>query len=102
MSETHLLNWSRRLERLAHGVRLARDHLEIGARGLVGLDAALLPIAQRAERNVIARGKIFLAQPKRAADDLRLRRALHALEIFGRKRLRVGIAERRTMALRIG
>ena len=44
-----------------HGLRVTGDDCEIGARRLIRHDAALLPVAQRTERNVIARREIFLA-----------------------------------------
>ena len=52
------LSW---LERFAHGVGLPGDDHEVSARRLVRLDAALLPIAQRTERDVVARCEVFLA-----------------------------------------
>ena len=55
------------LEGPSHAFGVARDHGEIGARRLVGLGAALLPIAQGAERDAIARGEFFLRQPAPAA-----------------------------------
>ena len=81
----------RRLQRLAHYLGFARDYGEVSARGLVGLDAALLPIAQRPERNGIARRKILLAQAECAPDDPRLRGALDAGEVCFGEEPRVGI-----------
>ena len=59
-----------RLERPPHALGVARDHGEIGARGLVGLGAALFPIAQGAERDANARGKFFLRNRERPAQGL--------------------------------
>jgi hypothetical protein len=46
---------ARRIKRLVHGLGIARDHGQIGARRLVGLGGALLPIALKsgAEANVL-------------------------------------------------
>src|SRR6202163_4253868 len=41
---------ARRVERLVYGLGIAGNHGQIGARRLVGLRGALLPVAQRAER----------------------------------------------------
>ena len=68
------------LERLAHNLRLVGDHLQIGPRGLVGLGTALLPIAQRADRNAEDIGELFLGQPERPAYDLWVG-PLHPLEL---------------------
>jgi len=93
---------SRWIQSIAHSVGLTGDYGEVSARGLIGLDPALLPIAQRPDRNVIACRKIFLAETKCAPDDPRLRGALHASEVFFGEGSRVGIVERRLMALRFG
>jgi hypothetical protein len=62
-------------QRFRHRRRIAADDDEISAGGGVGVLAALLAIAQRAERNVKARREFLLRQAKRAADDSRSRRA---------------------------
>src|SRR5262245_42429903 len=80
-----------------HGFGIDRDHLEIGTRGLVRLGRALLPIPQGAEGNLKARGKLLLRETEDAANDLCAWRPLHAFEVFGRERLRVGIALVRSM-----
>ena len=49
-----------------HCFGIACDDGQVGVRGLVGLYAILLPIAQGADRNVIARREIFLAQPEKS------------------------------------
>src|SRR5436309_2114393 len=51
---THCWRSAPRLQRLDDGLGVAGDHGQIGARGLVGLGLALLPIAQRSERNAEA------------------------------------------------
>jgi hypothetical protein len=56
---------ARGIERLAYRLRVARDHREIGAGGLIGLGGDLLPIAQRAERNMKSLGELFLGQTER-------------------------------------
>ena len=76
--------------RFTHGFRGASDNSQVGARGLVGFDAALFPIAQRANWNVVARREIFLANAERATDDLHLRGALHAGKIDPRPRSIMG------------
>ena len=40
--------------------RITRDEREIGSRWLIGFGAPLFPIAERAERNVLANGELFL------------------------------------------
>src|SRR6476620_2102296 len=68
-------------ERLAHTLWIASNNGKIRSRGLIGCRAALLPIAQRADRNVISSRKVFLADPERAPNDFHLRRPLHAAKI---------------------
>ena len=91
-----------RLQSLAYGVGVAGDHPEVGARGLIGLGDALLPIPQRAERDLKLRGKLLLGEAERAADQLGARRPLHALEIRRGHRLRVRIAQRRSHDFLLG
>src|SRR4051794_21342256 len=83
------LPWPPRLrsEGVRNGFRIAGDHGEIGARGLVGLGRTLLPISQRTERDAEARRELLLRQPERTPNDLRARDALHPLEVRGRERL---------------
>ena len=45
-----------------HAFRVMGNHGQIGAGRLVGFAAALFPIAQGAERNVIPSRKFFLGQ----------------------------------------
>jgi hypothetical protein len=48
-----------------HPLRIASDDFEIGSGRLIRLGAPLLPVAQRAERNMITRGKRFLSEAER-------------------------------------
>ena len=50
-----------------HAFGVVRNDGEIGTGGLVGFAAALFPIAESAERDVIPRGKFFLCQGEGAA-----------------------------------
>src|SRR5450830_1600533 len=87
-------------KRLAHGLGIAGNHGEIGAGGLIGNRSTLLPIAERTEGDVKASGEFLLREAERAADQLDLRRALHALEVGGRKRHRIGIVRSGGVTLR--
>jgi hypothetical protein len=58
---------------------------------LIRLRAALLPIAQSAERDVVARSEFLLSQIQSAAEYLCPRRPLHSTEIRLGQRLRVTI-----------
>src|ERR1700674_1607841 len=71
-------------ECLAHGLGIAGNHGEVSTRRLIGHSAALFPIAQRADRNLIPPCKLVLTEPQRTPDDLHLRRTLHPSEILGR------------------
>jgi len=95
----NLLRITAKGQRLTHGLRVAADHNKIGARGGIGCLASLLPITQSAERDMKGRRKFLLRQTERAADDFDLRHAFHSLEIIGRKRPRVRIAQGSSMAL---
>jgi len=79
-------------KRLAHGLGIAGNHGEIGAGGLIGNCSTLLPIAERTEGDVKASGEFLLREAERAADQLDLRRAFHALEVDGRKWNRIAVA----------
>src|SRR6266508_2106471 len=81
------------------GLWYSRD--DLGARGLIRFGAALLPIAQRADRDVETRCELLLAQAQGPANDLRARRALHPVHIFFGERSRIGIAHGRGMLLRL-
>ena len=70
------------------GLWYSRD--DLGARGLIRFGAALLPVAQRADRDVEARRELLLAEAQSAANDLRPQGALHPVHIFFRERSRVG------------
>ena len=73
-------------------IGIACDYGQIGARRSIRLGAALLPVAQCAERDAIAGGKLFLRQIQSAADDLRTLRPFHAPEVRGGEGLCVGSA----------
>lgn len=55
------------MKRLGYSGGFAPDHDEIGAGGGVGVLALLLPIAQRAERDLEPRRKILLRKSERGA-----------------------------------
>ena len=90
----HVASRQRRLQQARNPFGVARDNAKIGLRGLVGFAPALLPIAQRANRNVIAQREFFLRHAQRAANDADLRAALHAFQIGVGTRLRVGVRKR--------
>src|SRR6266581_7845684 len=69
-----------------------RNNGEIGARGLIRFATSLFPIAQRAQGNMIAGGKLLLGQSERAPQSLDAWYPLHAGQIDVRQRLRVRIA----------
>src|ERR1700675_1978388 len=81
----------RGVQRPPNAFGIACDHFEIRPRRLVGIAPALLPVAERAEWNAIARSKLFLRERQRAADDLRLRGPLHALQFGRSERLSIGV-----------
>ena len=70
-------------------VGCARNDLEIGLGWLVRFRAALLPVPESAQRDMVADGKFLLRQGQGAANDFRPRRPLQSLQIAGGKRLRV-------------
>src|SRR5208282_6277550 len=71
-----------RLQGFHHGRRIMTDHPKIGAGGGVGVFAPLFPVPQGSERNMKAGREFFLRQAEGAANDPRLRRPFHALEIL--------------------
>jgi hypothetical protein len=73
---------------------IASDEREIRPRRLIRFRTALLPVAQRPNRNMISLGEFLLRQVQRPANDLHSRRLLHALEIGPSQWLRVGIRPR--------
>lgn len=87
------------VQRPVYSARIACYGLKVGARSLVGLLSALLPITQRSKRNPIPRRELFLRETKRAADDLQARRRLHPIHFGVSERLRVRICKRRGVAL---
>jgi hypothetical protein len=61
--QTHGYRWLwGRLQGIAHGLGIAGNHREISAGRCILFFAALLPIAQRTERNVKTRRKVFLTK----------------------------------------
>src|SRR5262245_17283064 len=87
---------------LEHRFRIAGDHLEIGAGGLVGFSSALFPISEGAEGNLKPSGKLFLREAKRTPDDLGTRRSFHSLEVVRRQWLRVGVGQSGCQYLLVG
>ena len=75
-----------------HVVRIASDQRKVCSRRLVRFRAALLPIAQSAKRDMVPDGKFLLSQFQRPADDFRLRRPLHSVEVGAGQRLGVGVS----------
>ena len=73
---------------------IAGDKRQIGSRRLIRLRAALFPIPQRAERDVVAFRKLLLRQVQRPTDDLHAGSPLHAVESRLGQRLRVRIGAR--------
>src|SRR5271155_716655 len=63
------------LQESRHPLRIARDDVQIGFGRLVGLATSLLPVAQRADRDVVARREFFLGQMERAPYHSSLRHA---------------------------
>ena len=90
------------LKGAAHAVWLVCNNLEIGARKVVGLRSALLPIAQRADRYVMASRKFLLRQAERPAQYPRSRCPLHSGETLLGERLRIRIGECRSVGFLVG
>ena len=86
---------SRRLigQRLMHVLGAAGDDAQIRLGRLIWGSAALFPIAQRAEGNAIAGGKLLLRQTESTTNNFGLRRALHAFPIGAGNRARIGIGD---------
>src|SRR5258708_36214871 len=76
---------------------MAWNQGQIGPRGLIRFRTALLPIAQRTQRDMVARGEFLLRQFQSPADDFRLRRPLHPFEIVRGQWLCVTIRPRSTL-----
>lgn len=74
--------------------RIDGNDFQIGTGRLIRLAAALFPIPQGAERNMIARRKLFLRQLQRPADDLDAGHFPGSSELFGGKWRIVGIGKR--------
>ncbi len=81
---------------------IAGNHLKIRSRRLVGLTSSLLPIAQGAERNVIARGKFLLRECESAAQAFDARHTARRAPLLRRHRSRVGVGRRRRRNLCFG
>src|ERR1039458_2541898 len=75
-------------------IGIAGNDRQIGARWLVRLRAALLPIPQRAKGNAIAGGKFLLRQIQSPPDDFRLWCSPHPPEVRFGKRLCVAACTR--------
>src|SRR5262245_55284837 len=84
-----LLCW---LKGLAYSLGIARNHLEVGLSGLVRLEAALLPIAQSADRDTKDLCELLLAEPDRPAHMLCKWDPSHALQLRFARRLSVRVA----------
>src|SRR4051812_5751833 len=82
-----------RCQRLLHDIGSRSDYLQVCARCLIGLGAALFPIAKRTDRDVKTNSKVLLAEAKRSADDLCAWRALHPLPLLLIDRLGIRIAQ---------
>src|SRR3954449_12900075 len=77
-------------KRFAHALRVVSDDGEMGAGGLVGLAAALLPVAQYAERDAVARGEFLLRQTERPAQCPDARDAAGFRQLLGGERTAIG------------
>ena len=65
----------------SHRLWVTSDHPQIGLGGRVGGVAVLFPIPQRANWDVELFRELLLRQAERPADDLHLRRPLHAQKV---------------------
>ncbi len=74
-----------------HAIRIAGNDGKIGSGRLIGLSAALFPVSQRAQRDTTSLRELFLGQPKRPADALGPRGALHPIAVRCGQRLRVRV-----------
>ena len=72
-------------------LRIMRDHIEIGARGLVRLGAPLLPVAKGAERDLVALRELFMTEAERESQGLDARHTVKARALSGSQRRVVGI-----------
>ena len=86
-------------ERFADSLWITLDDFEVGERGLVGVAAALLPIAQRADGNAEGCRELLLVEPDNPADVLGERHPPHSFELLVGKRLRIGVALGRGLSL---
>src|SRR5258708_24312124 len=88
--------WSagRRVQQPLHPLRIACNDLQIGLGLPIWLGAALFPVSESAEGNVVADGQFLLRQRQGAANDSRLWRSPHPLEIAGCRRLRAAVGPR--------
>ena len=80
--------------RAGHELRVGLDDLEVGLCGLVRLRAVLLPVAQRADRNVEALRELRLRQAELPAQPLGGGHAPHLRELSFGQRLGVRVAQR--------
>ena len=89
-------------ERLQDQVRIVSDDLEISFGGLIGLDAALLPITDGADRDLKLLGELLLREAKTAANAPRSRQAAITTRRKARHWRIVWIAKRRRNDLLLG
>jgi hypothetical protein len=82
--------------------RVMRDHDQISAGRLVWLAAALFPIVQRPDRDVVSRREFFLCQIKRSTQCFGARDAASSAKLHRCHGLRVRIAKRRGRNLFVG
>ena len=75
----------------------ARNDLEISLRRPVRFRAALLPVPESAQRDVIADSEFLFRQGQGAANDFRLRRLLHPLKIAGGHQSSVAVGTSRRL-----
>ena len=88
-------------QRPRDSVCVARDRAKIRSRGLIRFGAALLPVTQRAERNMIATSELLLGQTKGATQRLRAWHSPRRSQFVGghRPRVRIGRCGRRYLFL---
>src|ERR1700733_15135504 len=84
------LPWSR-TQYQTHALGVTRDNLQIGSRWLIGLSPSLLPIAQGADRDLIAQREFFLSKTERPPQGLHPRHPFGASQFCGRHRACIGI-----------
>src|ERR1051326_2224474 len=83
------------IQHARHAFRVTRNDRQIGPCRLIGFATPLFPVAQRAERDVIACRKFLLRQAQRAPKGLDARHAFHADKVFFRQWPSIGIGHSR-------